>query len=285
VTYDVYSNDTCAGAGLVSTLGPVTVSAGVVPNSPNWTATSAGTFYFVADYSGDANNNATTSGCAADALTVTPASPGITTQLSTNSVTIGATVHDGSTLSGATASAGGTVTYDVYSNDTCAGAGLVSTLGPVTVSAGVVPNSPNWTATSAGTFYFVADYSGDANNNATTSGCAADALTVTPAPSIMVDLSPGTVAAGQMFNLDATLSGVTANAGGSVTYYYYDNDTCSGPEFYIGSASVANGVTSGPLTEVAFVPGEYYDVAVYSGDLNNAAMVSGCSNAPLIITP
>jgi hypothetical protein len=177
------------------------------------------------------------------------------------------------------------VTYDVYSNDTCASAGLVSTLGPVTVSAAVVPDSPNWTTTSAGTFYFVAVYSGDANNNATTSGCAADALTVTPAPSVTVDLSTGTVAVGQSLNFDATLTGVTANAGGNVTYYYYDNDTCSGPETYIGVESVSNGVVAGPLTEFADVPGEYYIVAAYSGDSNNAGMVSGCANAPLDITP
>jgi hypothetical protein len=285
VTYDVYSNDTCAAGGLVSTLGPVSVSGAVVPNSPNWTTTAAGTFYFVANYSGDADNNATTSDCAADALTVTPLSPGITAQLSTNSATIGATVHAVATLSGATSSASGTVTYDVYSNDTCAAGGLVSTLGPVSVSGAVVPNSPNWTTTAAGTFYFVANYSGDADNNATTSDCAADALTVTVAPSISVDLSTGTAAVGQTLSLDATLTGVTANAGGNVTYNYYDNDTCSGAETYIGLASVSNGETSGPLSEIATFPGEYYIVATYSGDSNNAGMVSGCASAPLTITP
>ncbi len=228
VTYDVYSNDTCASGGLVSTLGPVTVSGAVVPSSPTWTTTSAGTFYFVASYSGDANNTAASSDCAANPLTVDLTSPTITAQLSTSSAAIGATVHADATLSGSTASAGGTVTYDVYSNDTCASGGLVSTLGPVTVSGAVVPSSPTWTTTSAGTFYFVASYSGDANNTAASSDCAANPLTVTSAPSIVVDLSSGTIAVGQTVDMNATLTGVTASAGGTVTFNYYDNDTLFG---------------------------------------------------------
>jgi putative nucleotidyltransferase with HDIG domain len=349
VTLSVYDNDVCSpsNSGLVATLGPTPVVDGTVPKLPDWAAVSPGTYYVVVTYSGDANNVKVSSGCASDPVvvssgsppppttppsppntppppskppppspptttpppptppTTTPppptppttipppptppaptlVSPGITAQLSTNSATIGATVHAVATLSGATSSASGTVTYDVYSNDTCAAGGLVSTLGPVSVSGAVVPNSPNWTTTAAGTFYFVADYSGDADNNATTSDCAADALTVTVAPSISVDLSTGTAAVGQTLSLDATLTGVTANAGGNVTYNYYDNDTCSGAEIYIGLASVSNGETSGPLSEIATFPGEYYIVATYSGDSNNAGMVSGCASAPLTITP
>ena len=213
------------------------------------------------------------------------ASPGITTQLSTNTVVIGAAVHDSSTLSGATSNAGGTVTYDVYSNDTCAAPGLVGTLGPVTVSAGVVPDSPNWTATSTGTFYFVAHYGGDANDNATTSGCAADALTVTMAsPGITTQLSTNTVIIAGTISVNAILTGATSNAGGTVTYDVYTNDTCSGSPSVIGTVSVVNGVTTGPLSQTIFaVIGVYYYVVEYSGDADNAATQSGCASAPLTV--
>jgi hypothetical protein len=177
------------------------------------------------------------------------------------------------------------VTYDVYSNNACGTGGLVATLGPVTVTGAVVPSSPTWTTTSAGTFYFVASYSGDANNNAASSDCAANPLTVTAAPSITVNLTPSIVTVSQTLNVDATLTGVTSNAGGNVTYNYYDNDTCSGIAMYIGLVTVTNGDTSGPLMEVADVPGIYYVVATYSGDSNNAGMVSGCADAQLIIAP
>ncbi len=67
----------------MATLGPVAVTDGNVADSPTWTPTeTAGTYYFVASYSGDANNGATVSACAADAITVSPQTPTIVTQLS-----------------------------------------------------------------------------------------------------------------------------------------------------------------------------------------------------------
>jgi hypothetical protein len=143
---------------------------------------------------------------------VTANSPTITAQLSTNSAAIGATIHADATLSGAPAGGSGTGTNDVYSNDTCASGGLVTTLGPVT-SGAVVPSSPTWTTTSAGTFYFVASYSGDVDNNAASSDCAANPLRVTAAPSMTVNLTPSIVTVSQTLNVDATLTGVTTNAG------------------------------------------------------------------------
>jgi hypothetical protein len=175
VSYDVYSGANCSG--LMATLGPVTVTNGGVPNSPDWTPSSAGTDYFVASYSGDANNAPAVSGCAAEPVTVSPNAPTVSTQLSTTTVTLGGTVYDAATLAGATTSAGGTVTYSVYSSATCSG--LITTLGPLTVTNGSVPNSPTWTATSAGTYYFVASYSGDINNAPATSGCGAEPISVT----------------------------------------------------------------------------------------------------------
>ncbi len=180
VTYNVYSSANCSGQ--IGTLGPVTVTNGIVPNSPTWTATSAGTDYFVASYSGDANNAPVTSGCSAEPVTVSPNAPTISTQLSATTVAIGGAVHDTATLAGATTSAGGAVTYSVYASASCSG--LVTTLGPLTVTNGSVPNSPSWTATSAGTYYFVASYSGDSNNDAAVSGCSAEPITVTSTTAI-----------------------------------------------------------------------------------------------------
>ena len=177
VSYDVYSNSTCASAGLVSTLGPVTVSAGVVPDSPTWTATSAGTFYFVALYSGDANNNATSSACAAEAVTVSPTSPSITTQLSPNTVVFGESADVNAVITGVTPTAGGTVSYDVYSNNTCSGSPYV--VGSVSVINGVTSGALSQTILAfPGVYYYVAVYSGDADNAGAQSGCASAPLTV-----------------------------------------------------------------------------------------------------------
>jgi hypothetical protein len=175
VTYDLYSGPNCSGQ--IATFGPVTVTNGSVPNSPTWTPSSAGTDYFVASYSGDANNAPATSACSAEPVTISPNAPTISTQLSATTVAIGGTAHDTATLAGATTNAGGTVTYSVYSSASCTG--LITTLGPLTITNGSVPNSPTWTAISAGTYYFVASYSGDTNNRSATSGCSSEPISVT----------------------------------------------------------------------------------------------------------
>ncbi len=98
-------------------------------------------------------------------------------------------MHDSATLTGATADAGGTVTYKVYTDSAC-------TLNPVdagtkTVTNGVVPDSNAVTFNTAGTFYWQAVYSGDANNNGATSDCTSEKLLVKASPSISTTLSAG----------------------------------------------------------------------------------------------
>src|SRR3974390_3837916 len=101
------------------------------------------------------------------------ASPTISTTLSASSIGLGGTANDTSVLSGAGASTGtATVTYSYYTNNTCT-VGQVN-LAPVTVGpTGSVPNSSTVTFTSAGTYYWQAVYSGDANNNGASSPCTA----------------------------------------------------------------------------------------------------------------
>ena len=114
VTYNLYSSANCSG--LISTLGAVTVTNGIAPDSPSWTAVGpAGTVYFVASYSGDVNNASAVSGCASDPVSVNQNAPSISTQLSATAVGIGGSDYDAATLSGSGATAGGTVTYNVYS--------------------------------------------------------------------------------------------------------------------------------------------------------------------------
>ncbi len=187
VTYTVYSNNTCttvAGNG-----GTKTVANGTVPNSDPVTLTTPGTYYWVASYSGDPSNAASASGCGAETETVTAVSTAtsLTTSLSGGgksgaaiTVPSGTAVNDSATLSGTNASsAGGTVTYTVYSNNTCttvAGNG-----GTKPVTNGSVPDSDPVTLTAAGTYYWVASYSGDPSNAASASGCGAETETVTAA--------------------------------------------------------------------------------------------------------
>jgi uncharacterized repeat protein (TIGR01451 family) len=92
----------------------------------------------------------------------------------------GTSVIDSSTLSGVTAtSATGTVTYRVYTNNTCTT--LLTTAGVKMVSGGVVPNSDPVVMNAPGPYYWRAFYSGDATHNASSSACGDETVTVTVA--------------------------------------------------------------------------------------------------------
>src|SRR5437764_13590857 len=90
----------------------------------------AGTFYFVATYSGDNNNTGpVSSGCAAEPLTVSPNTPGVSTVVvPAGPIKIGDSAHDTASLTGATSDAGGTISYALYSKNDCTG--LVANLTP-----------------------------------------------------------------------------------------------------------------------------------------------------------
>jgi hypothetical protein len=81
------------------------------------------------------------------------------------------------TLSGATTSplAGSTIGFMVIGPQataptTCTGGATIG--GPATVSGnGTYHAQSTWTPGTAGTYWWIANYSGDANNTATNSGC------------------------------------------------------------------------------------------------------------------
>src|SRR6266540_1480108 len=280
VTYTVYSNDTCTDNPQDAGTKPVT--NGVVDDSDPITFNSAGDFFWQAVYSGDANNDGATSPCTSEHLVVNKASPSITTTLSDTSVTVGGTVHDSATLTGATANAGGTVTYTVYSNDTCTDNPQDAGTKPVT--NGVVDDSDPITFNSAGDFFWQAVYSGDANNDGATSPCTSEHLVVNKAsPSITTTLSDTSVTVGGTVHDSATLTGATANAGGTVTYTVYSNDTCTDNPQDAGTKPVTNGVVddSDPITFNS--AGDFFWQAVYSGDANNDGATSPCTSEHLVV--
>ena len=230
VTYSYYTNNTCTLTKAAA--GTETVTNGVVPNSTTITFNTAGTFYWQAVYSGDTNNNGATSSCTAgnnEQLSVTKASPTIATTLSAASITAGSTAYDTSNLSGASGTAGGTVVYSYYTNNTCTLTKAAA--GTETVTNGVVPNSTTITFNTVGTFYWQAVYSGDTNNNAPTSSCTAgnnEQLSVTKAsPTIATTLSAASITVGSTAHDTSTLSSASGTAGGTVTYSYYTNNTCT----------------------------------------------------------
>lgn len=117
-------------------------------------------------------------------------------------VSSGSSVVDSATLSGAnSATAGGTVTYTVYSDATCTT--VFASAGTKTVTAGVVPDSDAVVFTAAGTYYWVASYSGDTLNNPSASACGSESVTISSPPPPPPPSGPCKVTGGGVL-LDAT---------------------------------------------------------------------------------
>jgi hypothetical protein len=86
-------------------------------------------------------------------------------------VALGAAISDTATLSGGT-NPTGQITFNLYGpNDaTCSSAAIFTST--VTVAGnGSYGSTPAFTPTAVGTYRWIANYSGDANNNATTNAC------------------------------------------------------------------------------------------------------------------
>jgi hypothetical protein len=209
----------------------------------------------------------------------TKLSPSISTNLSASSIPIGGSVTDSATLSGATANAGGTVTYTVYTDTACSSAAVAGTdidaqPPQVTVSNSSVPNSASVTFLHAGTFFWQAAYSGDNDNNPATSKCTSEQLVVNKN-------SPGMTTAQHLIpNDDATISGATSNAGGTITFSLFNpsDATCSGTPAYTQTVTV-NGDGTYKTTNTNFVAsdtGEWRWQVSYSGDSNNQPTTSAC---------
>ena len=82
------------------------------------------------------------------------------------------------------------------------------------------------------------------------------------------------------------MTGLTANAGGNVSYVVYTNDTCAGggTDIDLGPVTVTNGATDGSVLWLPLATGTYYVVASYSGDSNNGGLRSDCAGGEVVVT-
>ena len=137
------------------------------PGAISGTPTTAGTFTFTVTATDASVNHCT--GLQAYTV-VAKLTTALTTQASSG-VTRGEAISDTATLSGG-ATPTGTITFNLYGpNDaTCSSAIFTST---VPVNGNGTYSSTSFTDTTAGTYRWIANYSGDANNAATANACNA----------------------------------------------------------------------------------------------------------------
>ena len=132
----------------------------------------AGTYQWVASYSGDANNNPANSTSGGESVAVNPASLSISTTANPINITLSSSgpppLKDSATLSGGFHDTG-TITFTLYA----ASGTAVDTETVVVTGNGTYSTPTGYTLPTAGTvtgtYQWVANYSGDANNNPVTS--------------------------------------------------------------------------------------------------------------------
>src|SRR5207253_5326 len=108
ITFKLFSDANCTAQVGSDVTTAVNAGNGVYV-SPVVHVNAARTYHWIANYGGDANNSATANTCngANENVVVSPRGPTITTALSDESISVGDTIHDSSTLHDATATAGG----------------------------------------------------------------------------------------------------------------------------------------------------------------------------------
>ena len=284
ITFSLYGpSDTpdCSGDAVYT--NTVDVSGNGDYNSGDFTPTTAGSYYWVASYSGDDNNDASTGTCGDEGETSTIAKQPTSISTDASSAAFGDPVSDVATLSGATADAGGTITFSLYGpSDTPDCSGKPVYTNTVDVSGPGNYNSGDFTPDTAGSYYWVASYSGDVNNESSTGQCGDDGETsdVGKQPtSISTDATSGSL--GDAIHDVATLSGGVDVPQGTITFSLYgpsDTPDCSGDPVFTDTVNVdGNGdYQSADFTPTA--PGTYYWIASYSGDANNQSSTGSCGD-------
>jgi hypothetical protein len=230
----------------------------------------------------------------------------------TASVTLTNPISDTATLSGATATATGGITFKLYgpfdastdaSGDTCvdsgAGANLVTTLGPIAIgspngSGDYVVSSGDYTPTAVGRYQWVASYSGDGSNSPASTACK-DANEAS-----VVSKGNSSIATAQVLVPNDSATITPSSATGSVDFYLFKpGDTCSvaneanavltatGVSLVSGSASTSNSSDTDTLAggTHADALGTWHWLVHYGGSGSLNGSDSLCTEAFTITEP
>ena len=226
--------------------------------------------------------------------------PSITAVLSSSTILQGEPVTDSATLTGASPSAGGNVTYWYSPGSACAGP--YNVVGsPVTVTDGVVPDSQPVTFNTRGSYSWIVAYSGDYNDTGAESACepltvnapstssvtttasvtttssvtatvsvttTTSTVTTVPPPTILtLSCNHDSVAVGEKIGCKATVVGSDPGPTGHVAW-----SSSSAGTFSIPSCTLLEHKASSTCS-VKFTPtvaGSVTLTASYGGDSNNS---------------
>jgi hypothetical protein len=249
---------TLCGTGGTS-VGSTSLSGTAYPAtvvSPTAYVTSAGRYCWRATWTGDAANGipGSSDSSASECFTVNPVTPNLGTSAS-DDVTLGNAVRDTATLGGtatqpanpvinltgtAGAAAGGTITFKLYGPDDCTTLAHTSATVPVSGDGSYDTPAPQFVPTAAGTYHWVATYSGSSPN---TNGTTHNANCTDANEDVVVTTVPSSLTTAQKWvpNDSATITAPagTGTLAGTVQFDLYKTSDCSGTAAYSVSRTVA----------------------------------------------
>ena len=280
MTFNLYNNPNGTGTPLFTDAN-LPLSGGVA-TSTSYTTTATGSDYWVATYNGNGNNASVSSSVAAELVTVGPATPAISTTVSTASIVVGGAISDSATVSGGY-SPSGTVTFNLYNNPNGTGTPLLTDANQPL--SGGVATSTSYTTTATGSDYWVATYNGNGNNTSVSSGVAAELVTVGPAtPAIGTTVSTGSIVVGGAISDSATVSGGYSPSG-TVTFNLYNNPNGTGTPLFTDASQPLSGGVATSTSYTTTATGSDYWVATYNGNGNNTSVSSGVAAELVTVGP
>jgi hypothetical protein len=178
ITFSLYGPDDALCTGIPAPAGTRAVTGNGWYNSNNVAPTAPGIYRWIASYSGDLNNNPAATPCNAPGQTsVIAKATTILAATATQTASIGGTIQDTAALVFETAVATGTIAFSLYGPDDLTCSGLATAAGTRTVTGNNFYYSDVITVRAAGTYRWVASYSGDLKNKSATSPCNAPGQT------------------------------------------------------------------------------------------------------------
>jgi hypothetical protein len=196
-----------------------------------------------------------------------------------SSVPVGGSVSDTATLAGG-AGPTGTMTFKLFGpNDTSCSVAIFTSAKPIAGNGAYTSDS--FTASSPGTYRWVAGYGGDTNNAASGGSCGdvGESVVVTKAIVGLATQASASVGEGGSLSDAAVVSGGLTPTGSLTFSMFGPNDpNCTGSAVFASTKSITGDGTYPSDAFSGTEEGVYRWVASYSGDANNSGSTTACSD-------
>jgi hypothetical protein len=294
ITFNLYGpGDSSCTTPIYSTVVPHIATQEPYSTTEGFVADAAGTYNWTASFSGDALDDPSATICGHDSVVVNQNTTGITSEVEATPVALGSTLGDSASLLNTDYLDGtGSITFTLYgpSDTTCSASPVYTETVSANTGDGPYFTSGSYDAEVAGTYHWIASFSGDNNNSAASTTCGDEPVVVNEAsPSISsLTTTANPAAVGETLQDSATLSNTgTLDGTGSITFDLYgpSDTTCSLTPVY--TETVSDITSDGPYdTTTGYTApstGTYNWIVSFSGDGSNNDAISACGEEPVVV--